>query len=85
MNLQFSNLAQKQFANLDKSIQKRIFSYLQNVAQLENPRLRGEPMRWDWAGAWRYRVGSYRIICEITDDENLIWIIEIAHRRKVYN
>lgn len=45
MNLQFSNLAQKQFANLDKSIQKRIFSYLQNVAQLENPRLRGEPMR----------------------------------------
>lgn len=34
---------------------------------------------------WRYRVGDYRILTTIDDDQILILIVEVAHRREVYN
>jgi mRNA interferase RelE/StbE len=33
---------------------------------------------------WRYRVGDVRVICEIQDEELLILVIEVGHRREVY-
>ena len=35
-------------------------------------------------GYWRYRVGDYRIICQIRDKELLILVIEVGHRREIY-
>ncbi|WP_353723528.1 type II toxin-antitoxin system RelE family toxin [Escherichia coli] len=34
---------------------------------------------------WRYRVGDYRILCEIQDDELVILAATIGHRREVYD
>ncbi|RNJ10284.1 type II toxin-antitoxin system RelE family toxin [Escherichia coli] len=34
---------------------------------------------------WRYRVGDYRILCEIRDDELIILVATIGHRREVYD
>ncbi|GAD20128.1 hypothetical protein HFN_1372 [Helicobacter fennelliae MRY12-0050] len=36
------------------------------------------------AGFWRYRVGDWRIICEIVDSSNCIYVIDIRHRSEVY-
>jgi mRNA interferase RelE/StbE len=44
----------------------------------------GKPLTGSLKGYWRYRVGDYRIICELRDEELLILVIEIAHRREVY-
>jgi mRNA interferase RelE/StbE len=33
---------------------------------------------------WRYRVGDVRVICDIRDEELLILVIEVGHRREVY-
>ena len=35
-------------------------------------------------GMWRYRIGDYRLLAEIRDDELLILALEVGHRREVY-
>ena len=81
----FEAKAQKQFNRLDKTIQRRIQSTLNEIAQLENPRSRGKMLTGNLSGYWRYRVGDYRIICDIVDSKIIIYILEIAHRREVYD
>ena len=36
------------------------------------------------SGEWRYRVGDYRVLCEIRDEELVVLAIEIGHRQEVY-
>jgi len=37
------------------------------------------------SGQWRYRIGTYRVICEIQDKEILVLGLEIGHRKEIYN
>ncbi len=85
MRFIYSKNAQKQFKKLDSAIQKRIKDYTQELQTLENPRDRGRALVGNLSGFWRYRVGDYRIICEIIDSELIIYAIDIAHRSKVYD
>jgi len=56
----------------------------QTLANLDNPRQYGKSLEGKFKGLWRYRVGNYRIICDIRDTEVLIIAVEIGHRSKVY-
>lgn len=85
MRFLYSKNAQKQFKKLDSAIQKRIKDYTQELQKLENPRNRGKALAGNLSGFWRYRVGDYRIICEIIDSELIIYAIDIAHRSKAYD
>ncbi len=85
MRFVYSKKAQKQFKKLDSAIQKRIKVYTQELQTLENPRDRGKALVGNFAGFWRYRVGDYRIVCEIIENELMIYAIDIAHRSKVYD
>ena len=38
----------------------------------------------NYDGLWRYRVGDYRIICKIEDQELLVLALELGHRREKY-
>ena len=49
-----------------------------------NPLLFGEPLRSNFVGYRKLRVGEYRVVYHIMDDDTLIIII-IAHRRNVYD
>lgn len=33
---------------------------------------------------YRLRVGPYRIVYSIADQELIIWVVKVAHRREVY-
>ncbi|MBL9153542.1 MAG: type II toxin-antitoxin system RelE/ParE family toxin [Verrucomicrobiales bacterium] len=35
-------------------------------------------------GLWRYRVGDYRIICQIKDGEMIVLVVAVGHRRDIY-
>ena len=85
MTVEFSNKALKQISKLDKVIQTRIFDFMADVAKLENPRSRGKPLVGNLIGLWRYRVGDYRILCKIKDEQLIITVVEIGHRSKVYD
>ena len=65
----------KQLSKLDKPTARRIIDYLRETASGVDPRSRGKGLTGNLAGFWRYRVGNYRIIASIEDDELLILTI----------
>ena len=81
----FSKKAKKQLKKLDKHISALILGWLEkNIQGCENPRVHGKGLVENKSGQWRYRVGDYRIICEIKDSEVLILVLSIGHRREIY-
>lgn len=75
---------QREMKKLDKQVAKRITAELREVSQLDDPRSMGKGLTGNLAGLWRYRVGDYRIICDIEDGVLLILVVDVAHRREVY-
>lgn len=78
--------AAKQIKRLGSADAKRIIDYLRDrIAQLDHPRQLGKPLQGSELGSyWRYRVGDYRILCELDDCELIVLVIEAGHRRKIY-
>ena len=76
----------KEFKKLDKYTQSMVKAWLtKNIINCENPRAHGKPLVSNRKGQWRYRIGDYRIICEIVDNELIILALSIGHRRSIYN
>lgn len=83
--LDFSKKAEKQLEKLDIYHQRLISNWLElNIRDTENPRNHGKPLTESLSGFWCYRVGNYRIVCEIRDSELVVIAINIGHRREVY-
>lgn len=81
----FSVMARKQLKKLDKHISALILGWIEkNLEQCDNPRQHGKALTGDKSGQWRYRIGDYRIICEILDEEIQILVLEVGHRKKIY-
>lgn len=51
---------------------------------LENPRSIGKALVGQYKGLWRYRIGAYRVICDIRDDELIVLAIDVGHRKNIY-
>ena len=80
-----SNIAERQLRKLDRPVQKRIIDWLnERIEGCKNPRHFGEPLKGDHAELWRYRVGDYRILCEIQDQKIVVLVLAIGHRRQIY-
>ena len=84
--IEVSPLADRQLDKLDSQIARRIEKFLQErVAMLEDPRSIGEALRGSRLGElWKYRVGDWRILCDIQDEKLIILALQIGHRREVY-
>lgn len=75
----------KAFKKLDKQTQKIIKAWIEkNLIDCENPRLHGKGLTANRSGQWRYRVGDYRILAEIQDDEIILILVDVGHRSKIY-
>ena len=83
--VEISNIAERQLRKLDQPVQKRILDWLDDrIEGCKNPRHFGEPLKGDRAGLWRYRVGDYRILCDIQDQKVVVLVLAIGHRRRIY-
>ena len=79
-----SDQARKQLKKMDRHVSSLILGWIRkNLEGCDNPRSLGKALTADKAGAWRYRVGDYRIICEIHDYEVVILVLSVGHRREV--
>lgn len=85
MKVVFSDKAEKQFMRLDKSVQLQVKKFILKLQELQNPRIREKALVGNLLGFWRYRVGDYRILCKIKDDVLEILVVEIGHRRAIYD
>ena len=84
--IKFDPRAMKELKKLDRVAQKRIITYLKKqVAVQNNPRLFGKSLTGDKQGLWCYRVGNYRVICELLDEDLTISVIKVGHRKSVYD
>jgi len=82
---EFTRTAEKQIVKLDRPSQARILSYLrQRVLPSDDPRQFGKALQGEKQGLWRYRIESYRIICDIQDEESTVLVLAVAHRKEVY-
>ncbi len=84
--IEYTRTAETQLRKLDRQVARRILDYLEgNIATLENPQSRGKVLSGPLGELCRYRVGDYRVICEIQDKVMRILAVESGHRRHVYN
>lgn len=71
---------------MDKQSAKRIVDFLdQRISPLDDPRVSGKTLKGELGQFWRYRVGDYRILCEIQDGELIIIAALVGHRKEIYS
>lgn len=84
MKFAYTKKSLKSFSKLGNATQKRIVAFTNELETLENPRTRGKALKGELGEYWRYRVGDYRLVCEIFDDKMLILCLKIDKRDKIY-
>jgi mRNA interferase RelE/StbE len=86
LEIEFDPGALDDLKKLDRPVQQRLVGFLRTrVANLKNPRSIGEPLSGARLGSyWKYRVGDWRIICDIQDRRIVVRVLRIGKRRDVY-
>ncbi|MFT4299779.1 MAG: type II toxin-antitoxin system RelE/ParE family toxin [Aeromicrobium sp.] len=83
--LLYSQRADKQLSKLDPGVRRVIVAWLtKNIDGCVDPRSTGKGLTAGFTGKWRYRIGDYRVLCEICDAELVVLTIEVGHRRDIY-
>lgn len=84
--IEFDRHARKNVEKLDQQTRRRIRSFLYDrLASLDDPRQIGDALQGSELGTfWRYRVGDYRVICDLQDNRLVVLVIDIGHRREIY-
>ena len=84
--IELSETAEKQLSKLDRPVAQRLRTFLrERVAVLDDPRSIGEALKGSMLGEfWKYRVGDWRLICEIRDQKITIAVLSLGNRREVY-
>ena len=84
--VEFDPDAVRDLKKLDHGVQKRIYVFLlERLARLDNPRDLGEALAGAKLGNyWKYRVGDWRIICDLQDQRIVVRVLRVGNRREVY-
>ena len=84
--IEYTETALKQLRKLDRPTARRLVDFMdERVAPHADPRSQGKALQGAaFASLWRYRVGDYRVVCEIQDAAVVVLVVSIGHRREVY-
>jgi mRNA interferase RelE/StbE len=84
--IEFEQKAMHDLERLEARDARRILRFLQDrIALRDDPRSIGEALQGArFTGMWKYRVGHYRILCEIQDEKVTVLVVRIGHRREIY-
>lgn len=83
--INYTETSRKQLKKLDRQIARRILDFMdERVASADDPRQTGKALTGPLGNFWRYRVGDYRIICDIQDGELCVLVVEIGNRKEIY-
>ena len=84
--VEFTAKALKTFKKFDKQTSLLLMAWIRkNLEGCTNPRLYGKALTGDKNGQWRYRIGDYRLLAEILDDKIVILVLNVGHRKDIYN
>jgi mRNA interferase RelE/StbE len=83
--IEYTKAAKQPLSKLDKPTARRFADYLdKRVASQKDPRVLGKALTGILSDYWRYRVGDYRVLCDIKDEEIIVLVLRIGHRSEVY-
>ena len=83
--IEFDPRVEKDLRRIGPQAARRILDYLRDrVAMLDDPRQLGQPLKGPLAALWRYRVGDYRVVCELRDEVLVVLVLRVGHRKAVY-
>ena len=83
--VEFLPAADKAFGKLDRQHQKRIQKFIQSrLLTAADPHRLGEAYTGALKGYWKYRVGDYRLVCEIQARSGTILVVAIGDRKDIY-
>ena len=83
--IEYSDTSWRQLKRMDKDAARRILDYMdKRIAKSSDPRVYGKALSGVLGDLWRYRVGDYRIMCDIQDRHIRILVLQIGHRRDIY-
>ena len=78
-----SRRVEKEIADLPGGVRERIIRAIRKL--VENPCPQGaRKLMGAMRGAWRIRVGGYRVIYDADDAQQLVVILAVLRRREVY-
>lgn len=84
-HVKFTKQALEQMKKMDRYTKAMLFTWIEkNLSECNNPYLQGKALKENLKGYWRYRVGNYRIISKIEDEDLIILVVEVGHRREIY-
>ena len=78
----FQKQAEKFFRKLDKNEQEQVAKKINELSN--NPKL-GKPLVEKLAGLWSLRIGNYRAIYAIKNEELIVLVLKLGHRKNVYD
>lgn len=83
--IEYADTAKKQLRKLDRSVARRIIDFIdERIASANDPRRLGKPLKGPLGDLWCYRVGDFRILCDIQDGALIVLVLQIGNRREVY-
>ena len=83
--IELSRQAEKSLKATDAAARRRIARYIdERLLKSANPRELGKPLQGLLRELWSYRVGDYRLICDLQDTRLVVLVVEIGHRREIY-
>lgn len=83
--IDYTDTAKRQLRKLNKQMAQRIMDFMdERIAGQGNPRSTGKALTGPLGGFWRYRVGDFRVICEIQDAALRVLVVRLGNRREVY-
>ena len=83
--IEYAETAKKQLRKLDRLAARRILDFMdERIAVSEDPGAMGKALKGPLGELWRYRVGDYRVICDIQDGKLTVLVLQIGNRREVY-
>ena len=84
--VKYTESSSAQLKKLDKQTALRVLDYMdERISVLANPRSLGKNLKGPKMGKyWRYRVGDIRVICNISDGQITVLVIEIGNRRDAH-
>lgn len=83
--IEYAESAVKQLRKLDKATARRIVDFFdKRIGPSSDARGLGKALKGPLGDLWCYRVGDYRILCDIQDGAVTVLVLQIGNRREVY-
>lgn len=83
--VEWGDKARRELRKLDTDTQQTILRFFRERIMVDDdPKRFGKPLKHELQGLWRYRIGDYRAVCQIQDEQLIVLVLVVAHRRNIY-